>query len=89
MTKRKDIWDTLDRLEGRKDSSYEALQKEVKRQGLHGVLKTQAGTRMLYTMTNGRMRLTSHYSNREEFLARLAEKNEGGGEWHEIINQTA
>lgn len=32
MTTRKDIWDTLDRLECRKDSSFGALQKERKRQ---------------------------------------------------------
>lgn len=30
---RKHMWDTLDRLEGRKDSSYEALQRERVRQG--------------------------------------------------------
>jgi len=33
MVKRKTIWDSLDILEGRKDSSYKNLQKERKRQG--------------------------------------------------------
>ena len=34
MTTKKDIWDTLDRLEGREKSSYLALLKEKKRQGV-------------------------------------------------------
>ena len=35
MSNRKAIWDTLDALEGRKDSSYENLQREKVRQGTH------------------------------------------------------
>ena len=33
MASRKNIWDTLDNLEGKKDSSHANLQKELKRQG--------------------------------------------------------
>ena len=34
MTTRKEIWDTLDLLEGKEVSSYSNLQKEKKKQGV-------------------------------------------------------
>lgn len=53
------------------------------------VMREQAGARIVRTMTNGRMRLTSHYESEQEFLDRLAEKNEdaqtyGQPEWRAI-----
>lgn len=55
-------------------------------------MQQQAGTRAIYAMTNGRVTLTTHYSNRREFEARLLEKNEdakrwGEAEWCEVIKK--
>ncbi len=54
------------------------------------IMQTQAGTRPIYTMTNGRFNVTSHYRDRAEFQTTLVEKNAealqwGDKEWIEVI----
>ena len=55
---------------------------------MHNIMQAQAGTRSVYAMTNGKMTLTTHYKNREEFEQRLREKNDeierwGGDKWED------
>lgn len=68
MASRKNIWDTLDSLEGKKDSSHANLQKELKRQGYKkNHFETAAKSKALKSKT-----MTVDYSKTNEGKKNIA-----------------